>query len=283
MAEAAECVLLFSGGTDSTLAAALQQERFSKVHLVTYDRFGLASVENTKVNAEMLRNKYGPERFEHHIINIDPLFKFISYEDYFSNLRKHGLLLLSTCGLCKLAMHVRTVQFCIERGIKHVSDGANRGMIMFPDQTQEVIAELAAMYRAFGIEYSNPVFQHAAPAEGSFIKFENLNLLKNISGDAEGTIGAVEAKEPEKTTGWELYKKGLAPLPNVKGTAYDRKRQPRCFQFVLFKIMVNKYYLQTCTFEEYSLKSAAFFKDKITKMTGLLLSGNKKLKKTLKA
>jgi hypothetical protein len=227
----------------------------------------------------MLRLKYGANRFEHHIINIDPLFKFVSYESYLSDLRKHGFMVLSVCGLCKLAMHLRAARFCLDHGIKHVSDGANRGMALFPDQTPEVIRELAALYRASGIEYSNPVFHHEPPEEGSFIKFENQHLLRTLSQTAGSR--QVPDSGPEGTTGWRLHKLGLAPLPNVKGTPYDRKRQPRCFQFVLFKVMVKKHYLGKESLAAYSLRSQRYFGEKISRMAGLLASGDRRLRRAL--
>jgi hypothetical protein len=276
-----ECVILFSGGTDSMLAAALQQERFRKIYLVTYDRFGLYATENTKINAKLLRDKYGADRVEHRIINIDNLFRYVSYERYWHNLFKHRFMVLSTCGLCKLAMHVRTVKFCQDLGITHVSDGANQGMNMFPDQMPGVIAELQKMYRHFGIEYSNPVFAHSPPEEGNFIKMDNLNMLSSLANQGQEDDSAAARKRREGTTGYALYQKGLAPLPNVKGTPYDRQRQPRCFQFMLFKIFVNKYFLEKYTHEEYIRRTHKFFAEKIHKMIELLGPDAEKLNRII--
>lgn len=278
-----ECVVLFSGGTDSTLAAALQQENFNKVHLVTYDRFGIYAIENSKVNAQMLIDKYGPDRMEHHLINIDNIFKHVSYEKYLKNIIKHKLMLLSTCGLCKLAMHIRTVKFCQDNKIKYVSDGANQGMNMFPAQMKGVIDQLKKMYEHFGIQYSNPVFEYEPPEEGGFVKMENLHLVSQLSCKDDDGTDQMTKEQRDRTTGQILYEKGLAPLPNVKGTPYDRKRQPRCFQFILFKIFAKKYFLESSDYDDYVNKTDEFFAEKIESAINLLESNDEKNKKMFKA
>jgi predicted subunit of tRNA(5-methylaminomethyl-2-thiouridylate) methyltransferase len=265
------CVILFSGGTDSTLAAVLQEEYFNEIHLLTFDRFGIASVENSKVNAQMLIDKYGADRIKHVIINIDKLFKHISYENYLTNIRKHGLMNLSTCGLCKLSMHIQTISYCNEQKISYVADGANQGMDMFPAQMKPVIDQMKALYLKFGVEYSNPVFDYEFPDDGSFLSMENSNMLTSIPT-------ANKSKESQKiTAGRILYEKGLAPLPNVKGSDYDKKRQPRCFQFILFKTFANKFFLADSTYEEYVDKTVNFFEDKIKAAEKLLKNDKKKV------
>ena len=267
------CAILFSGGTDSTLAAVLQEENFNEIHLLTFDRLGIASVENSKVNAQMLIDKYGAERIKHIIINIDKVFKHISYENYLSNIRKHGLMNLSTCGLCKLSMHIQTISYCNDNLIFDVADGANQGMDMFPAQMKPVIDQMKNLYLKFGITYSNPVFDYEFPDEGSFLSMENANMLTSLPKKNN------EKEMKKMTAGRVLYEKGLAPLPNVKGSDYDRKRQPRCFQFILFKTFANKYFLADNTYEEYVEKTVDFFDDKIKVAEKVLSKDKKKLLK----
>jgi predicted subunit of tRNA(5-methylaminomethyl-2-thiouridylate) methyltransferase len=267
------CVILFSGGTDSTLAAALQEEHFQEIHLLTFDRLGIASVENSKINAQMLIDKFGKDRIKHIIINIDKLFKHISYENYLKNIKKHGLMNLSTCGLCKLSMHIQTISYCNENGITSVADGANQGMDMFPAQMKPVIDQMKALYLNFGIIYSNPVFDYEFPDEGSFLSMENANMLVSLPKKN------IEKESKKMTAGRVLYEKGLAPLPNVKGSDYDRKRQPRCFQFILFKTFANKYFLADNTYDEYVEKTVDFFDDKIKVAEEVLREDKKKVLK----
>ena len=104
-----EIAVLYSGGTDSTCAAVLMLEQFECLHLLTYERFGLFHTENIGTNVKALREKFGEQRIKHIFINIDKLFKEVSYAKYWQTLINFGFLMLTTCGLCKLAMHIRTV------------------------------------------------------------------------------------------------------------------------------------------------------------------------------
>lgn len=268
--------ILFSGGTDSTLTAAMLQENFETVHLITYDRFGFHSTDNTAVQTEALKEKFGKDRFIHTFLNVDKLFEHISYENYFSNIKKHGLFNLSTCGLCKLSMHVRTIKYCIDNEVYFVADGANQAMTMEPAQMKPVIDEMKRMYAHFGITYFNPVFDMDGPEDKEFINTSNAKLL------ARESDYSVASFENEKTPGFKLYKMGLAPSPNVKGSDYDKKRQPRCFQFIIFNIFALKYFMANKTYEEYTELTTKFYSDKIKSMIKLVENRNdKKVKEML--
>lgn len=255
-----ETALLYSGGTDSTLAAALVAEKFDKIHLITYKRFGLFSVTNPLINARKLKNKFSENKFTHTIIPVDKLFKNVSYENFLVNFIKYRFFLLSTCGLCKLAMHIRTLIYCLENHVSFVCDGANQGMYLFPDQMDNVIEETKKMYAYFGIDYFNPVFNFEGPQDIDFadrLHFDRIALLKE-----ENDPSYYEKKK--KTTSYRLYELGLIPAENVKGTKLDRQMQPRCFQFILFNIWLHWYYLSDRNYQEYKDATLKFFKEKIT-------------------
>lgn len=261
-----ETVLLYSGGTDSTLAACLVADQFEKVSLLTYKRFGLFSVTNPIVNVKTLQDKYGNDKFTHVFIPVDKIFRMVSYERFLFNVLRHGLFLLSTCGLCKLAMHVRTIVYCFDQGISHVCDGANQGMYLFPDQMDSVIRETRDMYAHFGIDYFNPVFEFEGPQDIDFadrLHFERISWLRE-----EKDPDYLEKKK--KTTGYRLYELGIMPSENVKGTSLDRRMQPRCFQFILFNIWLHWYYLADHNYEKYEKDTLRFFKEKIGVFTVLL-------------
>ncbi len=261
-------VVLYSGGTDSTLAAALAAEEFDRIHLVSYKRFGVSSIENSRINAKMLVDRYGEEKVSHSIIRIDRLFKFISYERYFYNLFKFGFQNLSTCGFCKLAMHMRTIKYCLDHNIKYVSDGANEGMSIFPAQMRPVLDDIRAMYRHFGISFFNPIFDYDAPEEQTLV---NPSAVGSISPDILPRIVPVFdhrdefLKRPKKgeTAGDVLFRMGLAPAENIKGSSYDKKRQARCFQLILFNVFAIKYFLAANSYEKYTDETVTFFKEKI--------------------
>ncbi|MFA5260514.1 MAG: hypothetical protein WC450_04735 [Candidatus Omnitrophota bacterium] len=278
-----EAAVLFSGGTDSTLTAALMADRFQKVHLVTYTRYGFFSVGNTKLNARKLMDKYGKDRYVHHIINIDALTEHVFYERYWHNLSRYGFFVLSICGLCKLAMHMAAVVFCLEHKIANVCDGANQGMYLFPDQMSVILQEYKNMYARFQINYFNPVFDFDSPPDTGFLDRLHFESVQSGMDDTAPGEGAAR-----KTTGCQLFKLGLMPSENVKGSPLDRKMQPRCFQFILFNIFVQWYYLYNHTYDEYVAATQRFYKDKIACLSGLLddyarLGAESKLFKLTKA
>ena len=271
--EKTNAIVLFSGGTDSTLTAAMYAKKYDKVHLITYDRFGIFEVENSRNNAKKLQDKYGQDKFVHKIIKFDKIFKKVAYQKYVKNILKHGFMNLSTCGLCKLSMHVMTVVYCLENDIKIVADGANKGMEIFPAQMDTVLNEIRTMYSEFDIIYSNPVFDHNPPEDKSHIKDENMALLQsqiqNLKKE-EKLPQKEEHQAPSKTTGELLFDEGLAPDQNIKGTRYDQKRQPRCFQFMLFSVYVNQWYLPKSNLDTYRAETLDYFKEKIKDSTEIL-------------
>ncbi len=253
-----EIAALYSGGTDSTCAVVLMLKEFDRVHLITYRRFGLFHVENVKTNVKKLKDKFGEKRIAHRVINIDKLFRKVSYAKNWYNLKKYGFLLLSTCGLCKLAMHIRTAIYCLENNIKYVCDGANKnvGLRYFPAQMPEVVAEIKNMYAQNGITYFTPVFDFDEPKDIGWsdkLGLEKLCLLDKKENQRESGI----------TSGKILHKMLFFPGENIKGTKIDRAMQARCFQFVLFNIFLYWYYLPTHGSLKYKVMTVNLYKEKI--------------------
>lgn len=263
-----DIAVLYSGGTDSSLAAALSAEKHAGIHLITYDRFGLFATENTARAAQDIIGRFGSDRVRHAILRYDKLFKFTSYENYLENLIRHRFFLLSTCGLCKLAMHIRTIVYCMDHKIPHACDGANKGMELFPAQMDCILKELRALYARFGIHYTNPVFEYEPPEEDQFLEKQNLALIKPALASIETPTSPEKVRE--KTAGHTLKKMALAPSDNVKGTSYDRARQPRCFQFILFNVFAKKYYLASHSMEEYREETLSLFRNKIKRLEAML-------------
>lgn len=194
-----EIVHLFSGGTDSTYAAVQLAKIYDRIHLITYERFGLLDVKNSGKNVVKLSKLFGSKKFIHTIINFDSEFRALSYGNYFPDILKHGFYTLLTCAVCKLAMHWRTILYCFDHGIKYVSDGAAREMMWSdPSQHEKVIKEMRALYQAYGIQYFSPVYE-----------------------------ALIEQRDRT------LYELGIVNQPIVKWTAESEKMQPRCPQEML--------------------------------------------------
>lgn len=255
--------ILYSGGTDSTCAAAIMAKDFDTIHLLTFKRFGLFSIENSILNSNKLKNKFKTKLFLHKIIDVDKLARFVYYQGYFRNVFRYGFFSLSNCGLCALTNHIRTLIYCLDNGFKDVADGINSEWPFFPGHMEEIIGELKKMYSEFGIIYRTPVFDLVLPSEPVF-----LDKIKGSLNSINSNV--VSSGNNGETTGRYLYRLGILPEENVKGTELDRRMQARCFQFILHNIFVHWYYMPNHSYHDYEKTTLLFFQDKIARVMKLL-------------
>lgn len=215
----------FSGGSDSTLAAAFCAERFEKVHLITYDRFSFLGARNyTLPNFQRLCRIYGEKKFARVIYPVGRWHKEICYDRYFYFARKYKLAVTSLA-FCKLSMHWYSAVYCIGNGIKTVADGVVPYMDIYPDQNAAIsLGRLREFYQRLGISYENPVYAIAG-------KVEQL-----------------------------LYDKGIIDTPVVRGTEEDK--QVFYAEQVVFALFV-KYYTGKHGKDAYEKVLSALFGEKI--------------------
>jgi len=152
-----QSVILYSGGTDSTCVVFMKANEYETILLLSYERFGI-------FNVNKLKNVFGKNKFVVKRINVDKIYKIVAYKNYFLNLFKYKFFNLAVCTLCKLAMHIRTVIYCIENNIDTVFDGANKYAVT-TDQSEDIISTIKNLYSDFNISYSAPVYKMFAPKE----------------------------------------------------------------------------------------------------------------------
>ena len=247
--------ILYSGGVDSTAAAVIMAKQFDQVYLLSFKRSGLFNVENTGKNVNLLESKFGKNKFFHSIIEVDKLFQMISSAEYFQSLKKYGFFTLSTCGLCKLAMHVRALIYCLDNDIHHVADGANKHMFYFPDQTAEYINEIKNLYSRFQITYLNPVFDFDCPEE-------DIDWLHKL-GVETLPFGKSGSSTSKHTTSQLLFQENIFNIANTKADKINQKAQARCFQLTLFNIFLRWYFLPSYGTLKYSLFTKNFYRERI--------------------
>ncbi len=231
------CALLFSGGTDSTCAAAVMAENFGVLHLLTFYDLSNPSPSPTG-NVEKLSNHFTDTKFVHEFICTDSLVKHLTFDKYLSYLTKFGFLALSNCLFSSMSWHIRTLVYCLENQIKTVADGLTREMLYLPGHMDLFISEIRDLYKSFGIQYENPVRDWDVPDEQS--------VYDRFIVDQHGFSFPSEEKEKikKKSTGQYLFNLGIFPHPNIKGSIYDKKMQHDCYPFILYKIMIFWVYLQ---------------------------------------
>jgi hypothetical protein len=204
-----EASVLFSGGSDSTLAAAWCAERFDKVHLLNFHHSGMHSVGKSTVNVKRLRRKYGENKFVFKVVDIEESFHTLYFDNYYEDLRRYGTFLAAaTCNICQLAMHVETVIYDVQNGVKFACDGYKREKEhVYIVMSQKGLNLLKNFYAKYGIQYENPVY----------------DILR---------------------TDWVLYDLGITPRRNVK-FPYERlsyEAQHSCFHGILTNAYVLGYH-----------------------------------------
>ncbi len=228
---AGRAALLYSGGTDSTCAAALFAERFEEVHLLTFYEHATRNSPTPSTNVGRLQKRFPSVQFLHRTISVDGLVRFFWYERYLSLFRKFGYLVLATPGFSSLSWHVRTITYCLEHDITHVADGLTRELMHFPGHMDAVVEIWRELYKHFGITYENPVRDWQTPPDHQFID----QVLVNRH-DGEFFLGDRSTAQ-NKTTGQYLFAQGIFPHPDLKGSRLDFNMQHDCYPFSLYNVL----------------------------------------------
>jgi 7-cyano-7-deazaguanine synthase in queuosine biosynthesis len=174
--------VLFSGGSDSTLAAAMAAKNTSRIYLVTYEHSFMFRHHKIDVNVSSLQKVFPQTEFIHHKEDINRLFKKLYFDRLVPYIRQYGTMILPwICGACKLAMHINTINFCNRRNIKNVCCGAHQESArIFPAQMPGIIDLIRELYMTNGIKYKTPVYEKDRPDRILFEKgiISNPNMKK---------------------------------------------------------------------------------------------------------
>ncbi len=217
--------LLYSGGSDSSLAACLLAQEFPTVYLNTFMRFGFMATGDSSVHYERMKERFPNTDFIHQVIPVGKFYTEVENHNYFSGLRKFGFMSAASCGLCKVALHWRNLLFCLAGDIRYAADGAVVDAEEFAEQNPRILMpELKSFYKDFGIELVHPVYQEGLSTEES------------------------------------LYDLGITDQPHIKRTTKDK--QVLCSQQIGFAMFMRTY-LQWHTFKEYEKNYRTYLKTKL--------------------
>ncbi|MBM4353010.1 MAG: hypothetical protein FJ109_04325 [Deltaproteobacteria bacterium] len=149
--------LMFSGGVDSTVAAIRLVEEFDQVHLLTFaNGYGHYGFGRTRRRVCELNERY-PGRFVHFEASIRDLFERVCLSTIVEDYRRFGSAFMWCMG-CKLAMHARSVVYCRENGIGHMSDGSAADSDEMVEQMLLSVSMIHWLYADYDIEYIVPVY-----------------------------------------------------------------------------------------------------------------------------
>jgi len=148
---------MFSGGVDSTVAAAKLLSDFDRVHLLTYSNgYGHYGFGRTRRRFRELEERF-PGRFVHFEASIRTLFERICLGTIVEDYRRFGSAFMWCMG-CKLAMHARSVIYCREQGISHMADGSAGDSAEMVEQMLLSVSMVHWLYADYGIDYFVPVY-----------------------------------------------------------------------------------------------------------------------------
>jgi len=172
--------VLFSGGPDSTLAALHALQKAYRVHLLTYHHKLMTHYKTTsgdekhmRVAKELLR-KYGSNRIT---IFKDQIWKFFKeiyrLKALHTPFKNRAYCIPWICGACKLAMHMKTIEYNLRNKINVTYDGANKeSAFVFPAQSMAYIDVIKRLYWLYDMSYETPVYN----LEGTDIMTEDFGL-----------------------------------------------------------------------------------------------------------
>ncbi|MCX5795278.1 MAG: hypothetical protein NTY77_07290 [Elusimicrobia bacterium] len=150
--------MMFSGGVDTTLAAAhlLEEDASVRLHLLTFCNGYCVKVGASKTHVVELQEKYGADRLAHRIIYVSEIFERLR-RPLPELIRKYGsTLVIDLC--CRLSFETAAVIYCLNNGIREVCDGTNIDQGVLFLERPDYLRVIREFFASQGIEYFSPVY-----------------------------------------------------------------------------------------------------------------------------
>ena len=146
-----KCVLMFSGGRDSTLAAIRLARTYRSLILITVTSDHLIGIENVKRRVTQLK-PHVSEKAEWLVVAQPPLPRIES-------------LAAATCLPCQRAYAVIGAVIAMQRRVGDLALGYAKYQGTWPEQTPQAISKLKRVLEVFGIKVMFPVYDLNSKAE----------------------------------------------------------------------------------------------------------------------
>lgn len=172
-----DAALMFSGGVDSTSAALLLAKHHDLVHLLSYGNgYGHYKIERTRHRARELQQQTGIP-FRHTVTSVRELFDRFVVDDLDAEYQRWGSGFVWCLG-CKLAMHTRSILYCLAHGVPLLADGSSDSTSEMVEQAPPALNRFRAFYADHGITFDNPVL--GVPREESIRSLERQGFRMGI-------------------------------------------------------------------------------------------------------
>lgn len=233
-------VILFSGGTDSTCAAAIVAEKVQRLYLLTFVETSTLKSPLPHENVRRLRLAFPSVEILHYVVSTDRLVRWLSYGDsifdYIRRLFSEHVFNLVTPGFSSLSWHLATIRFaCLlkasgEEDVIGVYDGMTQELTHLPGHMPVVRKQIELVYKENGLKFSSPVYDFPVPPDQKFID--------RLVVDRHGFAASTDIIPGSRTTGKFLYERGILPHPNVKGSMFDVQMQHDCYPFIVYNMLI---------------------------------------------
>lgn len=170
-----EICLMFSGGVDSTATAITLADHYDKVHLVTYKNgYGHYYHHRTHRRVQELNEKLGG-RFIYSLISTKDYFDQILVNSVLRDYKQYRSGFIWFMG-CKMAMHMRSTIYCLENGIRYMTDGSNLDTEEMVEQMLMSLSLIYHFYDSMSVEFGTPVYDVRRAASKELIRELDLNM-----------------------------------------------------------------------------------------------------------
>jgi predicted subunit of tRNA(5-methylaminomethyl-2-thiouridylate) methyltransferase len=172
---------MFTGGRDSTLAAATLMLRGVPVHLFTANSGCSLHRDILDYRVKELRDRFGDLVVTHVRRDISGAFRSIAIENIERDILRFekNLVLLGE----KIAIHAHVIDYCLRNDISVINDGVTRYQQEFPEQRSIAREYFRVFIAEFGIEYRSPIYEMATCADSVKYKLLALGLsTKSLEG-----------------------------------------------------------------------------------------------------
>ena len=186
--------LLFSGGIDSTVAAARLAEEHTRVHLLTFrNGYGHWGFSRVNKRVDELKSRY-PGRIEAFFADTKDVFDALAVSTIKQDAVDFGAGFIWCLG-CKLAMHTRAIGYCLENDIAVVADGSASDTDEMVEQSLVSLSLISHLYEDHGLRFETPVYDMSRDDKRRWLADQGFRMGFQIAGRHMGIQPTCHAGE----------------------------------------------------------------------------------------
>ncbi len=177
--------VLFTGGKDSSLVAALEALQGREVYLITGDS-GIGIKGDLKyIRVKELQERFPDQKIKHITIPTYSLFRDIAIKNIEDDFRRWEINLILMGD--KLAIHAAAIAYCLKNGINRMVDGVVNYQSELVEQKKVAMDMLKELGNKYGVRYESPIYNYGGKKD---VKYSLLSLgLSNKSLEGVSIFG----------------------------------------------------------------------------------------------